>query len=81
MRQTERPAILVASRDPSLADVRKRVLERAGFLVITASDSETVSKTCTERKILLLMLGYSLAVLAKYWFFVRKPVRPPASFS
>lgn len=79
MRQTERPAILVASRDPSLADVRKRVLERAGFLVITASDSETVSKTCTERKILLLMLGYSLAPSDKrrIWKIAREVCQVP----
>ncbi len=60
MPELERPAILVASRDPVLADVRKKVLEGAGYDVIPAHDSETVGKTCVERNVRLVMLGYSL---------------------
>lgn len=60
MQQNQRPAILVASRDPHLADVRKRTLESAGFVVIPASDSDAVGRACTEQKIRLVMLGYSL---------------------
>lgn len=34
----EKQAILVASFDPHLADVRKRALENAGYLVVPAAD-------------------------------------------
>ena len=59
MPATEPKTILVASRDPKLADVRKAALEREGFLVIAASDSATVEKTCIEGNVKLVMLGYS----------------------
>lgn len=52
--------ILVVSRDPKLADVRKSVLESAGFSVIPATDGSAVEKACS-RGIELIMLGYSLA--------------------
>ena len=79
MPQTERPAILVASRDPKLADVRKKVLEKAGFLVIAASDSETVGRACGEHAVRMVMLGYSLAPADKrrIWKTAREHCQVP----
>jgi len=53
--------ILVVSRDPRLADVRKRVLEAAGFAVIPATDDSAVEDACSSNGIQLILLGYSLA--------------------
>ncbi len=71
--------ILVASRDPQLADVRKSVLERAGFSVLTASDSTSVKKLCDEGTIKLVMLGYSLAPAEKrrIWKAARENCKVP----
>jgi CheY-like chemotaxis protein len=52
--------ILVASHDPHLADVRKRVLEDAGYQVIAASSILEVRKGCRTNKIHLVVIGYSL---------------------
>lgn len=79
MLEKERPAILVASRDPHLGDVRKRTLESAGFLVIPARDSDAVGKACTEQKVRLVMLGYSLAPSDKrrIWKVAREVCQVP----
>ena len=71
--------ILVASRDPHLADVRKTVLERAGFAVLATSDALTVRKACTEGTIHLVMLGYSLAPADKrrIWRAAREYCKVP----
>ena len=71
--------ILVASRDPHLADVRKRVLESAGFSVLAVSDSATVKKVCTEGTVHLVMLGYSLAPADKrrIWKAAREHCKVP----
>ncbi len=53
--------ILVVSRDPKLADIRKTVLERAGFTVVPATDDTAVEQACSSNGIQLIMLGYSLA--------------------
>jgi len=50
----------VVSRDPGLADVRRRVLENAGFEVLAASDSTAIPAACAVHKPRLVMLGYSL---------------------
>ena len=41
---TQRDKILVVSHDPRLADVRRAVLESAGFEVISVTDSQTTWK-------------------------------------
>jgi DNA-binding response OmpR family regulator len=71
--------IIVASRDPKLADVRKAVLERAGFTVVAASDSETVEKTCTDGKVGLVMIGYSVPPSEKrrIWRAAREKCQAP----
>ena len=58
--------ILVVSRNPRLADIRKTVLEAAGFTVIAAmligaTDDSAVEQACRTNGIQLIMLGYSLA--------------------
>lgn len=73
------PTILVASRDPHLADVRKTVLERAGFAVLATSDSATVRRACTAGIVHLVMLGYSLppADKRKIWKAAREYCKVP----
>ena len=72
-------AVLVASRDPHLADVRGHVLEKAGFLVFAATKVEEIEKTCREKKIALVMVGYSVAPSDKRRLFteVRKHCETP----
>ena len=67
-------AILVVSHDPRLADVRKAILESAGFRVHAAFDLPTVSRYCHENKLDLIMIGYSLPPAEKrqIWAEVRK---------
>ncbi len=60
MPRRARKTILVASRDPHLADVRKRVLESAGYRVIPAVSIPDVAAACTEERVDLVLLGYSL---------------------
>jgi DNA-binding response OmpR family regulator len=57
---TKKKAVLVASRDPSLADVRKQTLELAGYRVIAASSHLDVLTACQREKLHLVLLGYSL---------------------
>ena len=52
--------ILVVSKDPFLADVRKHILEEAGFRVINALDYTTLQEACEQGNIDLVMIGYSL---------------------
>jgi len=52
--------VLVASRDPQLADVRKAILEDAGYRVVTASTIAAVAKGCKENNINLVLIGYSV---------------------
>ena len=50
----------MVSHDPGLADVRRRVLEKAGFEVLAARDSTAIPAACAVHKPRLVMLGYSL---------------------
>ena len=79
MQATEPKTILVASRDPQLADVRKSILEREGFLVVAASNIAMVEKTCTEGNVKLVMLGYSLppADKRRIWKAAREKCKVP----
>ena len=66
--------ILVASFDPALADVRKRVLESAGYRVISASDVLAVRAACASESISLVVIGYSLPPGEKrrVWYEIRQ---------
>jgi CheY-like chemotaxis protein len=66
--------ILVASRNPEQADVRKKVLEEAGFNVIAAPDLKAVERACRKRDFGLALIGYSLPQSEKrrVWDFLRK---------
>ena len=72
-------AVLVASRDPHLADVRRHVLEKAGFRVFAATSVEEVEKACREKKIALVLVGYSVPPSDKRRFFteIRKHCKTP----
>lgn len=56
----EKQVILVASFDPSLADVRKHALESAGYIVVPAGDLLAVRSGCESGTIALVVIGYSL---------------------
>ncbi|MGC2742664.1 MAG: hypothetical protein WA672_05715 [Candidatus Angelobacter sp.] len=75
----EKEKILVVSRDPGLADVRRNVLEKAGFEVLAASDSTAIPSTCAVHKPRLVMLGYSLLPSEKrrVWAAVKEHCAAP----
>ena len=52
--------VLVVSRHPHLEDVRKRILEEAGYLVIPIRTPEEVEQACRNNKLDLALIGYSL---------------------
>jgi CheY-like chemotaxis protein len=56
----EKDKILVVSHDPGLADVRRKVLENAGFEVLAAGDPNAIRRVCAAHKPRLVMIGYSL---------------------
>ena len=57
--------MLVASRHPHLEDVRKRVLEEAGYRVISIRNPEQVEETCNGHKVDLVLIGYSVTAAEK----------------
>ena len=67
------------SRDPRLADVRRKVLENAGFEVLAASDSTAIPAACAAHKPRLVMLGYSLLPSEKrrVWAAVKQHCEVP----
>ena len=72
--------ILVVSHDPALADVRKSLLEAAGFKVIPIkSVSRVVGKVCRKHRPRLVMIGYSVPPAAKrrVWDEARKKCKVP----
>ncbi|HZU30788.1 MAG TPA: hypothetical protein VFB79_06710 [Candidatus Angelobacter sp.] len=71
--------ILVISHDPGLADVRKRVLEAAGFKVIAATSDTATTDLCERQKPHLVLIGYSVAPAAKrrVWNEARKSCKVP----
>jgi DNA-binding response OmpR family regulator len=52
--------IVVVSRDPKLADVRRTTLEKAGYVVIAANDASTIAEACSNSHVRLIMIGHSL---------------------
>ncbi|HEX3585210.1 MAG TPA: hypothetical protein VH024_04405 [Candidatus Angelobacter sp.] len=73
------PTILVVSHDPVLADIRKTVLERAGFKVIPAKSDSEIGDICKKKKPRLVVIGYSLTPAAKRraWDEARKKCKVP----
>jgi DNA-binding response OmpR family regulator len=71
--------ILVVSKDPELADVRKKVLEDAGFEVIPAPDLKALQEACEKHEISLVMIGYSLPSSEKrrVWDMARDICKAP----
>lgn len=57
--------MLVVSRHPELADVRKHILEQAGFDVVPINEPESLEETCRNYKISLVLVGYSLTPAEK----------------
>jgi DNA-binding response OmpR family regulator len=70
----QRDKILVVSRDPHLADVRRKVLETAGYEVLSATDSQSVRKICADHNLRLVMVGHSVSPAEKrrVWAEVRE---------
>ncbi|HKR85800.1 MAG TPA: response regulator [Terriglobales bacterium] len=79
MHRSPSKSVLVASRDPGLADVRKRVLEDAGYRVVAASTARQVEKECKENDIHLVLVGYSVPPSRKRRIFMaaRKHCKTP----
>ena len=70
----------MVSHDPGLADVRRKVLEKAGFEVLAATtDPNTIQATCTSHKPRLVMIGYSLQPSEKrrVWAAVKEHCEVP----
>ena len=74
-----RNTVLVVSKDPELADVRKKVLEDAGFEVIPVGDLKTLQEACEKYQISLVMIGYSLPPSEKrrVWDMARDICKAP----
>ena len=75
----QRNKIMVVSHDPRLAEIRKSVLESAGFRVIPAQDPVTVRKVCQKQTVHLVMIGYSVppALKRRVWDEARKVCKVP----
>ncbi len=79
MQRSPNKSVLVASRDRKLADVRKRVLENAGYRVFPASTVREVEKGCKENEIHLVLVGHSVPPSRKRRIFMaaRKYCKTP----
>jgi DNA-binding response OmpR family regulator len=69
-----RDKVLVVSRNQRLAQVRRRALEKAGFEVLAAADSQTVRTTCAKHNLRLVVVGHSVlpADKRRVWAEVRQ---------
>lgn len=76
----DKKTVLVVSRHPHLEDVRKHVLEEAGYEVITVRNPEQVEEACKNRKLDLAVIGYSVTtaekrlIAAEITIFCRCPI-------
>jgi len=61
----KKKTVLVVSRHPHLEDVRKHVLEEAGYQVITIRNPEQVEEAGKNHKIDLAVIGYSVTAAEK----------------
>jgi DNA-binding response OmpR family regulator len=79
MLMTERDKILVVSHNPRLAQVRRRILEKAGFEVLAARDSQAVARTCIEHRLRAVVVGHSVlpADKRRIWAEVREHCKVP----
>lgn len=57
--------VLVVSRHPHLHDVRRRVLEQAGYEVVSIREPEPLEGACRNHKISLVVIGYSVTLAEK----------------
>ncbi len=64
-----RKTILLASLDPALTDLKKRVLETAGYRVIVANTVSDIPSICLNPKIDLVLIGSSLSAKEKRKFW------------
>jgi hypothetical protein len=61
--------ILLASLDPDLTTLRKRVLEIAGYRVIAVKSTAQIASSCRNEKIDLVLIGSSLSPAEKRTFW------------
>ena len=64
-----RGTILLASLDPALTDLKKRVLEAAGYRVVVAHCVSDIAGRCLNLKIDLVLIGSSLSPEQKRRFW------------
>jgi|SRR5919201_1174118 DNA-binding response OmpR family regulator len=74
-----KPGILVVSRDPQLAVLRKKLLETAGFAVVPATKVRDVTTACGKQYIGVAVIGHSLRPAEKRRFTnaIRKSCKVP----
>jgi DNA-binding response OmpR family regulator len=60
-----RKQVLVVSRHPHLSDVRKKVLEQAGYGVVSICEPESLEEACKNHKISMVLVGFSLTPAEK----------------
>jgi hypothetical protein len=61
--------VLLASLDPALTTLRKRVLEVAGYRVIAVDSIAQIASSCRNEKIDLVLIGSSLSPAEKRNFW------------
>ena len=61
--------VLLASLDPALTNLRKRVLEFAGYRVIAVDSIAQIASRCRNEKIDLVLIGCSLSPSEKRNFW------------
>lgn len=54
----QQPVVVVVSRNSKLAQVRKRLLEEAGYAVVPATDAAAVEQACLEHNVSLILIGH-----------------------
>lgn len=64
-----RVTILLASLDPALTKLRKRVLEIAGYRVVAVESVAQIASECRNRTIDLVLIGTSLSAVQKRTFW------------
>lgn len=57
--------MLLVSRDPELGNERKKVLEAAGFMVISVTDFHQLQEACEKKKFVLAIIGYAVPAKEK----------------
>jgi DNA-binding response OmpR family regulator len=67
--EERKKTILLASLDPALTNLGKRILEAAGYRVVAVDAIEQIASGCRKHKIDLVLIGASLppAEKRKFW--------------